>query len=147
MADLLSQAVRDQIRLALGDVTDTFCKTPITWIKRSEVNSRFGEDNASGTEQTYNLLGFVEYGDQETDEVYTKDGGKLDKGSVEILMNYAAIEAAGLGNADNLTEMVAERDKFICNGEKFECTFVKIEGAFEAKNILVIVRGERDEKV
>lgn len=142
MADLLTAAQRLQIRGAIQDVVDTFAKTPVLYkLKGNYVDDRMEETNPQYTD--YNLVGFVEYSSNDSDEMVLDVDGNIFKPSITVLLGLDDLIALSLVDADFMPIFKPESDKFIVNGVSYKVKFVNVEGAFEQKNLVVNIYGER----
>lgn len=144
MADLLSAAQHAQIRNALQDVFDTFHDTPVTYHLAGAGADDTMEDFNDKQYTDYVVKGFVEY---PKDKIELAQEGAYDNCDVKVQFGLDDLNNAGLINAENLPIFVAEQDYMTINGERFRVTFVGVDGAFERKNVLVYVKGYRDEKL
>lgn len=146
--DLLSATQRLQIRGALQNVFDTFCKTPIEYHLKGESADRWQEDKDDEEDAVHTLMGFVEFRANETDEVDWKRDGLLDDAHLSVLLGLDDLIALGLINpTTNEPIFDVTRDEMKINGEWFRVIFKAIEGAFEQKNVMVKLYGQRMAKV
>jgi hypothetical protein len=141
--DLLSGAQRTEITLALQDVFDTFCKTPITYNHATLYADDFMEGTGNTQIATFQLSGFVEYMDDRAKETLEGDYYRAD---VAILFGLSDLQSAGCINGQDVPIFVPFKDKMVINGESFTVSAVHPEGAFSKRNEAVKVFGYRDVK-
>lgn len=145
MADLIDAATHLKIRAAMQDVVDTFMNTEITYYLSGTVVDDFMEDLNDKSYTQHVLKGLVEYTDKDSSKTQTMNAGVVDKAHVKVTLGLDDLDALGL-IYENRPIFNKEDDYMLINGEKFTVIFSDPEGAFEAKNVLVILYGERDEK-
>lgn len=145
--NLISENTHAKIRNVLHDVTDTFCTTPIIYRRALD---EFADGQMMAIQEKpykeYNLLAFVEYPATDGAEINEMTSGAVDKSEIKLMLNFDDCEAAGF-TTGNLPDAVAEEDLLVVNGEHYKVTFIKVEGAFEPKNVLIIIRGRKKIKV
>lgn len=138
--DLLTAAQRAQIRAAIGDVTDTFFKTPVEYQLVGESMDRFQEDRGGRVKTTFNLLGLVEYPQGEGKLIKTETNGAIDSAAVKVSFNMDDLAAyGGIVNSEEQTIFNPTKDYMIINGIKYETTYRAYDGALEKRNVLCIV--------
>jgi hypothetical protein len=133
--DLLTSADVAAIRGALKDAKDTFLKRPI---KVDKVVHRFGAPAPTYTEYDFLAL-FVESSGQ-TDIVQRKERGAYDDSDGYFLVDFAALEAAGLV-AGGVPTVNATTDLVSANGMEYQIMGVHpvgdLRGQFEAVRLMV----------
>lgn len=138
--DLLSVGQRIQIRNALQDVFDTFHKTPVTLHKAEYYGSDDCEDAGKAyTNYTFNAA--IIYGQDATDELTQTAHVGFTPKTVTLEIGLDNLTAVNLVDSENLPKFVPDNDSFTVNGETFIVTSAVVDGAFEQKNVLVIVAG------
>lgn len=142
MASLLSPAQIAQIKAALHDVTDTFCVTPVLYLKATDSLDRFNEDRKDMEPVEFNLLALVEYEINKTEDfiIQTKDGA-LVTAQVKLTFNTEDLETARLITA-NYPNMQKEKDYFVVHNKRHRVVHVSMDGPIDDKAVLVIVFGE-----
>lgn len=140
--DLLTSAQRAVIRGALQNVFDTFCKTPIAYHLKGESLDTWGEDREDEQDTVKNLMGFVEYNDN--DNVKWSMDGMTDLAHLSVLFGLDDLEAEGLIDPVTFEPIFdVTKDEVLINGEWLRVIFSAVEGAFEHKNVMVKIYCQR----
>lgn len=141
--NLINSNTHTKIRNVLRDVTDTFCTTPVRYYRALD---EFADGQMMSIKEKpfteFNLFALVEYPETETTEIDEMVSGAVDKSEVKLTLNFDDCKEAGFITG-NLPEAVVEEDFFTVNREDYKATFVKVEGAFEPENVLVIITGRK----
>jgi hypothetical protein len=138
--DLLSAAQRLQIRLALKDVTDTFMKTPISYTLVGQTFDRFMENGESAS-TTVELLGMVEFMDENRDHNEVTEGGSTNTGRVKATLNLEDLEALDLITPEYTFIGNTAVDYFTTQNEDYKVEHIMYDGALDQKNVLVVIYG------
>ena len=147
--NLLTPAELAEIRAAIRDVTDTFARTPVTYLLSLGSIDRFNEDrDKTGNEdfETIELEGLVEFTEHRGDYMKRSEQGSEEKKLAKILFNYDVLEAAGLTTADLGLRFNVEKDYFYTQGVRYRVVYADLDGPMEPKNLLAVVIGEVDVK-
>jgi hypothetical protein len=138
--DLLTAQDHLDINAALGDVFDTFHKTPVLY----EVAGSYANDYMEGSEDKqytqYTLMGLVQY--PAKDIMETKEGA-YDDHQVVVQVATSALAAQDLLTVEDLPIFRPETDRMTINGETFIITFAGVDGPMQKRNVLTIIKGRR----
>ena len=148
MADLTSPQQHLQIREAIQNVVDTFFDTPVSYFVAQETVNEYMEDVASDriyTEHTFNAL--AEYTIEDEGKLLTLPAGKLERLEIKLTVGLDDLVALELIDENTYLPLFnIEEDYMIVNGQKYQVAMAVPNGAFERKNVLVVIYGMSDEK-
>ena len=144
MASLLSPQQFLDIRAALQNVTDTFFTSEITYYQFIDNADMLGSQQGAAYNQ-YDLLGFIEYPDKDTDKTTTHMEGGIEMINPKVSFNYDDLDGLGL-IMNNRALMRSETDFMVIQGKSWQVNYVGYDGAFQDNNILVIVDLQPSEK-
>lgn len=147
MADLLSQPTRDALRSIIGDVLDTFAKTPVIYRKLGAPANDYMEELDRGTYTDYELMAVLEFTDDIKDKVdYEPFTGLADKS--EVRLTFKLEDLSDLGLIDGTTHyplFMPELDIMFVNDTEYKVVYVATDGHFEQKGLLVYAWGIKKE--
>lgn len=139
--DLLNQATRDAIRLAIMDVTDTFCKSEVVYHQRNATQDRWGNGTQLGYKKT-TIFCFIEYPEIDINDGKFSTSGVSDPFDITLMLHTnKAIEAGLLTPPNKLLVQVG--DIFLADGKYYEVEDFNTNGHFEAKSQIVLIKGIR----
>jgi hypothetical protein len=133
----------NDIRAAIKTVTDQFMDSPVTYLKVLGSVDRFQEDRPRST-TTYNLKGLAEYEPTKSSKTPV---GKEDSSEVKVTFNLEDLTTAGLIDANYSPRMEQDKDTFTVHGVSYRVTAVYTDGPLTNKPVLVVIHGERIEKI
>lgn len=137
--DQLTQTERDEIREALHDVTDTFCKTPVFFKFKDTSSDRWSNGSlVSYTEKEVNC--FVEYPMLEVNDGYFESSGVSEPFDIKLTVNVQEAEQKELFALPN-TVLISAGLLFTCNSENYKVEDWNTDGNFEQRSILLIISG------
>lgn len=143
MADLLTDLQRAQIKAVLGDVTDTFHKTPVTLFKLTgESVDKVQEDNRSRAYTQYSINALISFPDEDKDDVQREDTGAYDGEQVELQIAFKDFVALSLTSGNKVT-LNKTTDEFTANGSKYKIDYLAYDGQLDATPILVMIKGSK----
>jgi len=143
---LLSEKQKTDILGAIKMVTDTFFVTPVTFHHSTKGFDRFNE-TFSGTEENITVNCLVEYPSSGANTTEVEGAAQEVDYAVKVSMNYADAKEQGLHNEDDFTILSSTDDYFTTNGVKYKIKQVYLDGPLQKENVLLIVLGEKDNKV
>lgn len=138
--DLLTDNDWSEFRSAIHDVTDTFFKLPVVYIRRGADGARkltaFHEDRSTDLpQQNYNLIALLVPESKDSRESQAK---QLPKGFPDLsegyfLFNYADLksQSPALINADGQPVFVPNKDSFFAVGKEYTIIGVNLVGPSE----------------
>lgn len=143
MAGLLSPQEEREIRDAVRLVTDTFARTPILYHIGTDSLDRWQEDRADKLFYSIQIEALVE---NKAQTVQDSAGGYLDVQRVELTFNLEYLQEKGLIESDYKVRFNDTKDFFTLKGEIYQVKNVSYDGPLSAKDVLVIVQGEKMER-
>ena len=143
MAGLLSPQKDREIRDAIRLVTDTFARTAILYHIGTDSLDRWQEDRADKLFYSIQIEALVE---NKAQTVQDSAGGYLDVQRVELTFNLEYLQEKGLIEADYKVRFNDTKDFFTLKGEIYQVKNVSYDGPLSAKDVLVIVQGEKMER-
>jgi len=145
---LLSEAQKASIRASIKLVTDTFFDTTVAYELKGDSNERWNEDRADQESATYNLKALVEWSTLKSAEELETEQGAQERGDVKVTLHFADLRAfpALVDEANEGVTMNSAKDYMTIKGERYRVTYVGYDGPLESENVLVIVRGVKEEK-
>jgi hypothetical protein len=149
--NLVSIAEHLEIRAALRDVSDTFFQSDVIYRKRkAAVLNRFMEDLHDGgdSHDVFFLKGFVEYSTLLTDESKNIETGWENDDSVTVSFHLDYLDELGLINPTTFQPIFeTNSDEIIVGGKSYNVVHVVTDGQLQPKNILVVVYGNRQNRI
>lgn len=145
MADLLSSADRNEIRSAIGDVTDTFGQKPITYKRKGISLDRMNKDRDNQKTTDYIINGLVvwENTDNKARTMETRQGG-YDYSMGYVLLNVKDVPAALMtGSNFNGTP---EADDIAFDGITYKVRGINMLGQFPDQYTLVKIHFRKNLK-
>lgn len=140
--DLLSAQQHLDIRNALQNVFDTFHDTSITYyMYKGEGVTDTMEDYAEGAYTSHIFTVFAEYKSVEDKDQF---GGVANFDRIVLQCGLDNLISAGLVNSYGNLLTTAELDYFEIGFDKYNVSSIRTDGAFENKNILVIIEGQKE---
>lgn len=143
MAGLLSPQEDREIRDAIRLVTDTFARTAILYHIGTDSLDRWQEDREDKLFYSIQIEALVE---NKAQTVQDSSGGYLDVQRVELTFNLEYLQEKGLIEADYKVRFNDTKDFFTLKGEIYQVKNVSYDGPLSAKDVLVIVQGEKMER-
>lgn len=142
--DLLTSADKAEIRASLGDVFDTFFKTPVIFEQGKDSLDRFQEDRPDRFSPAVTLRSLVEYPDGSSEWVKLMEQGALNESSVKVILSVRDLVDTGLiSPTDWKVNMTSEEDRFTINTIVYTLKFFNYDGPLERENVLLIVYGTK----
>jgi len=138
--DLLNNAERNEARLAIKDVADTFHKIPVTY-KVASVSLDRWQENRDKVGQIYVIPGRIEYGVRENDRFSAETSGDEDKATIQITFNVDDLTDLGLwDDVNNVARLNGASDEISFNGKSYRATTPPIyDGYLDRKPMLCLI--------
>lgn len=116
MSDLVGQANWDKFRALQRDAHDTFAQKSMFWYRSISSLDRFGEDNVNDAPPV-ELKVLCNYNYMRSWPITIgTDAGKLDRSSIQILINKDYLRELGYLNADGYFDFERNEDTFKIDG-------------------------------
>jgi hypothetical protein len=107
-------------RKTMKDAHDTFHQKPMLWKRLISDLDRYGEDYNEDNFDTVELLVLCNYNYMRSwPATMATDAGKLDRESVQVLINKDYLRELGYLNADGYFDFKANEDMFILDGKLY----------------------------
>jgi len=96
------------------------------------------EDNGGRNYSIKNIIGFVEYPQSEIKE--TLDGSYPDN-DIIVMLGLDNCETENLLDSEFQPKIKPGQDRMKVNGKMYQITYSGVDGGFQKKNIMVILKG------
>lgn len=142
--DLLTDAQRADIRVALHDVADTFFKTPVVYTLKGGVSlDPFQEGRKDQREDIYNLMALVTFPHSGGEWGKELPAGLLNQAHIKVTLNWQDLQALGLTDQVEKTVPFREgRDWFSTQGRDYKVLFVHYAGPLDRQAVLINLYGQ-----
>lgn len=140
MGSLLSDSDKREIRDAIRLVTDTFMVTPINYYIGYESLDRWQEDRA---DKKFFSIVIQALKEDRIDDIVESLQGSTDEQTTQLTFNLEYLDDMGLCTPDFKVKFNSTKDYFNWKGIMYKVTDVYYDGPLDAKDVLVIVKGEK----
>lgn len=137
---LLSEQEKREIRDAIRSVTDTFMVTPLVYCISTATNDRWAEDEQNRLYSGISLQALVEY---PSTEIKQELQGTTDDHDIKLTFNLEYLQELLLITNDFKVKFDSKEDFFVVKQIEYKVTEVSYDGPLDAKDVLVIVKGEK----